>query len=45
MLHKGGRERPENGMNAESERSDTFEEQRKKVRRHIEILRGILFAL
>ena len=45
IFHKGRRERPENAMNANSERSETFEEQRKKVRRHIEIFRGILFAL
>jgi len=35
IFHKGRRERPENAMNADSERSETFEEQRKKVRRHI----------
>jgi len=27
-------------MNADSEQSETFEEQRKKVHRHIEIFRG-----
>jgi len=44
IFHKSHRERPENAMDADSERSETFEEQRKKGRRHIEIFRGTLFA-
>ena len=45
IFNKGRRERSENAVNADSERSETFEEQRKKVRRHIEIFRGLLFTL
>ena len=45
IFHKGRRERSENAMDADSERSETFEEQRKKGHRHIEIFRGTLFAL
>ncbi len=30
ILHKDRRKRPENAMNADSERSEAFEEQRKK---------------
>ncbi len=32
-------------MNADIERSETFEKQREKVRRHIEIFQGSLFTL
>jgi len=45
IFHKGRRERSENAMDADSERSETFEEQREKSHRHIEIFRGTLFAL
>jgi len=45
IFHKGRSERSENAMDADSERSETFEEQREKGHRHIEIFRGTLFAL
>ena len=45
IFHKSRRERNENAVNADGERSETFEEQRKKNRRYIEIFRRILFTL
>ena len=45
IFHKGRRERPENAVNADSERSETFEEQQKMSRGHIEIFRGLFFVL
>ncbi len=45
ICHKGRRQRPEKAMNADGKQSETFEKQRKKVRRHTEIFRGILFTL
>jgi len=44
-FYKGRREMAESGVHAESERSETFEKQRKNVRRHIKIFRGRFFPL